>query len=66
MGVASREDKFATSIERSTIQGVEDTAGHTTKEMTCIGECETDVGQTIMRAASRMTLSLCISLHGTP
>lgn len=56
MGVASLEDKSAMSIERNTIQGVEDTAGHIMKEMTCISESETDVGQTIMRAALVMTL----------
>jgi hypothetical protein len=38
MGVASREDKFVTSIERNTIQVVEGMVGHIMMEKTCIGD----------------------------
>jgi hypothetical protein len=55
MDVANQEDKFATSIERSTILGVEGTAGHTMKGKTSISEPETDVQQTITGIALIMT-----------
>ena len=56
MGVASQEDKSATSIER-----------HTMKRMTCIDESEADVEQTVMGTALIMTpwcVFLSMPRHG--
>ena len=67
MGVASREDKSAMSIERSTIPGVEGMAEHTMMGKTCIGESEIDVEQTITGTALIMSprrVFLSVPLHG--
>jgi len=56
MGVAGREGKSATSIERSTIPGVGDTAERTPKRRTFIDESEVGHGQAVMRTATIVTL----------